>query len=120
MGGWVKAMIFVDPFAAGGTAITRCYNSQASGATVWTPPCGISITHERLGEDLIDFGFQVNDRFVMGTPFNAVTMQACVNDPNNSCLIEGFFPLTASQVDTFTVVPNDGNATDVAFWVIVF
>jgi len=119
MGGWAKAMIFVDPFTSNGTAITRCFNSQASGATVWTPPCGISILHERQGEDLIDFGFQVNDRFVSAAPFNAVTMQTCVNDPHNVCLADEFFPLTANQLDTFTVA-NAGSAVDVAFWVIVF
>jgi hypothetical protein len=118
-GGWVKAMVFVDPFTSNGTAITRCYNSQASGATVSTPPCGFSITHEQQGEDLIDFGFQVNDRFVSASPFYSVTMQTCVNDADNSCLALGFFPLTASQLDTFTVT-NAGNAADVAFWVIVF
>jgi hypothetical protein len=118
-GGWVKAMVFVDPFTQNGTAITRCYNSQASGSTVSTPPCGFSITHEQQGEDLIDFGFQVNDRFVSASPFYSVTMQTCVNDPDNSCLADGFFPLSPSQLDTFTVT-NAGNAIDVALWVIVF
>jgi hypothetical protein len=118
-GGWVKAMVFVDPFTSNGTAITRCYNSQTGGDAVSTPPCGFSITHERLGEDVIDFGFQVNDRFVSASPFYSVTLQTCVNDPDNSCLADGLFPLSASQLDTFTVT-NAGNATDVAFWVIVF
>jgi hypothetical protein len=118
-GGWVKAMVFVDPNASNGTAITRCYNSQTGGDAVSTPPCGFTITHEQQGEDLIDFGFQVNDRFVSASPFYSVTMQTCVNDPNNSCLADGFFPLTANQLDTFTVT-NAGNAIDVAFWVIVF
>jgi hypothetical protein len=64
MGGWVKATAYVDPFAQGGVAITRCYNSQASGADVWTPPCGIGIVHNGAGGNTLDFGFQVNDRFV--------------------------------------------------------
>ena len=67
MGGWVKAMAVVDPLAQGGIAIIRCYNSQASGTTIWTPPCGISITHLGLGDNLFDFGFQVNDRFLLLT-----------------------------------------------------
>jgi hypothetical protein len=63
-GGWVKVVAYVDPFAQGGVAITRCYNSQASGATVSTPPCGISIVHNAAGGNTLDFGFQVNDRFI--------------------------------------------------------
>ena len=119
MGGWVKAMIFVDPFTSNGTAITRCYNSQASGATVWTPPCGIGILHERQGEDLIDFGFQVNDRYVSATAFGGSGMTTCVLDANNQCLADGFFPITATQVLTDTLV-GGGVLADVAFWVIVF
>jgi hypothetical protein len=119
MGGWAKAMIFVDPLTASGTAITRCYNSQATGATVWTPPCGITILHERQGEDLIDFGFQVNDRYVSATLFGGTGMSACVLDPNNQCLADGFFPPTANQVLTDTSV-GVGALVDVAFWVIVF
>jgi hypothetical protein len=63
-GGWVKAMAYVDAFAPGGIAITRCFNSQASGATMTTPPCGMTITHSGLGSNFLDFGFQVSDRFV--------------------------------------------------------
>ena len=72
MGGWVKAMAYVDSFAQGGIAITRCYNSQASGATVWTPPCGISIVHNGQGLNTLDFGFQVTDRFISLTSSSAV------------------------------------------------
>jgi hypothetical protein len=72
MGGWAKAMAYVDPFAQGGIAITRCYNSQASGATVWTPPCGISIVHNGQGLNTLDFGFQVNDRFISLTSSSAL------------------------------------------------
>lgn len=118
MGGWVKAMVFVDPFTSSGTAITRCYNSQASGATVWTPPCGISITHEQQGEDLLDFGFQVNDRYVSTTVFAGTGMRACVLDPNNQCLENGFFPPTANQLLTDTF--SGSVLVDVAFYVIVF
>jgi hypothetical protein len=66
-GGWVKAMAYVDPFAPGGIAVTSCYNSQASGAAVTTPPCGITLLDHSQGNNLVDFGFQVSDRFVQLT-----------------------------------------------------
>ncbi len=117
-GGWAKAMVFVDPFTASGTAITRCYNSQASGATVNTPPCGFSIIHEGLGSDMVNFGFQVNDRFISATQFSANSITACVLDTNNGCFEGGISP-NADQVLTVTVFYN-GAATDSAFWIIVF
>src|SRR5579872_285722 len=115
MGGWVKFMIFVDPFAPGGTAITRCFNSQ-TGSSI--PPCNFSITHELQGQDLIDFGFQINDRFISTTAFNGTGMSSCVLDTNNQCYADQFFPPTATQLvtNTFSGVAN----VDVAFWVIVF
>jgi len=59
--GWVKAMLYVNQ---NGT-ITRCYNglSGASGGG-----CGFSASHTVLGRYLLDFGFAVNDRFVVVTP----------------------------------------------------
>jgi len=112
MGGWAKAMVFVDPFTSNGTAITRCYNSQASGATVWTPPCGIGIIHDGQGEDTLDFGFQVSDRYISTASFSG-SIGVCVQDADNFC------PFSARQVHTFT---NNylGSKTDAAFWVIIF
>jgi hypothetical protein len=61
-GGWVKAMARVS-----GTDITRCYNSQASGASISTPPCGFT-SSGFAGNYTVDFGFQVDDRFISITP----------------------------------------------------
>jgi hypothetical protein len=66
-GGWIKAMAYVDPFASGGIAVTSCYNPQASGAAVTTPPCGIALLDHSRGNNTVDFGFQVSDRFVQLT-----------------------------------------------------
>ncbi len=118
-GGWAKAMVFVDPFTPSGTAITRCYNALATGAAVHTPPCGFGIAHYALGVDLIDFGFQVNDRFISATHFNADSIIACVSDPNNVCVSAGGIFPNANQVLTLTYYSN-GNTTDTAFWLIVF
>ena len=86
-----------------------------------TPPCGLGVTHESQGIDLLDFGFQVNDRFLSTTPFNAGVMIACILDPNNGCSTGVLFPVTpnANQALTFTAA-NGGGYADVAFWVIVF
>ena len=109
-GGWVKAMVFVDPFTQNGTAITRCYNSQGSGATISTPPCGFGITHRTQGVDVVDLGFQVNDRFISVSSAGVTT--TCVSDPN-TC------NLSVSQILVATL--NLGGAgIDTAFWIIVF
>jgi hypothetical protein len=66
--GLVKAMAFVNPF--GSNKFERCYNSQLTGTAATTPPCGFTYI-DISGEFpfvLIDFGFQVDDRFVSVTP----------------------------------------------------
>lgn len=66
-GGWVKAMAWVTP-GAGINDITDCYNSQRVGTLVSLPPCGFTVTTNTTGDYTIDFGFQVNDRFIFVTP----------------------------------------------------
>ena len=61
-GGWVKAMARVS-----GSSVSRCYNSQITGAGASTPPCGLSST-DSSGTYTVTFGFQVNDRFLSITP----------------------------------------------------
>ena len=109
-GGWVKAMVFVDPFTQNGTAITRCYNSQTSGATVSTPPCGFGITHRSQGVDVVDLNFQVNDRFISVSSAGVTTM--CVSDPH-TC------NLSSSQILVATL-DLSGAGIDTPFWIVVF
>jgi hypothetical protein len=112
MGGWVKAMAFVDPFAQGGIAITRCFNSQASGAGVSTPPCGFSINHEDAGFNLVDFGFEVDDRFVQVTSAaNAVYVTSA---------FPGCYNCSYSQVETTTWESLDENWSDAPFFIFIF
>jgi hypothetical protein len=121
--GWIKAMVFVDPFTSNGTAITRCFNSALLVGTN-SPPCGINITHLAQGVDLFDFSHQVNDRFFSTTSFpipgalgiiSNTTATTCVLDSHNPC-VSG---MTANQIVTVTTTSN-GNTVDVAFWVIVY
>jgi hypothetical protein len=112
MGGWVKAMAYVDPFAQGGIAVTRCFNSQLSGAGVSTPPCGFSINHEGAGVNLLDFGFEVDDRFVqVTTAANAVYATSAYP----SC-----YGCSNSQVQTTTWQSLDGIYSDAPFFIFIF
>jgi hypothetical protein len=104
-GGWVKAMAYVDPFAPGGIAVTSCYNSQASGAAVTTPPCGITLLHHEQGSNLVDFGFQVSDRFIQ------VTAVATLRSTQAGATAVGAFITAgeignANQVWAFTINTN--------------
>ncbi len=112
-GGWVKAMIFVDPFVAGGIAITRCFNSQATGATVYTAPCGFTITHNGEGANTIDLAFQVNDRFISATsPYSDEALGAC----QANCDVS----VTANQVFVHTDSILLGHAFDYPFTLIIY
>ena len=67
-GGFVKAMAYIDPFLPANQYVVRCYNSQQAGTAASTAPCGITVTRFQAGEYRIDFGFNVEDRFVSLTP----------------------------------------------------
>ena len=113
MGGWVKAMAFVDPFAPGGIAVTRCFNSQQTGSLVSTPPCGIRIIGHALGENILDFGFQVSDRLVLVTAGGQnIEQGACSNATNCG--------LPPTQLYTTTNVGFSGAFTDVSFFIFIF
>ena len=71
-GGWVKAMAYVQGMTPPYT-ITRCFNSTLAGAAATTPPCGFNLGELLPGDFALDFGFQVNDRFILATPDNADT-----------------------------------------------
>lgn len=66
-GGWVKAMVYVDPGLPTGQQIVKCFNSQLSGAASTTPPCGITAFGALLGLWYVDFGFNVDNRFALAT-----------------------------------------------------
>ena len=80
MGGWVKAMAYVDNpirnklLGLGPVPIGRCYNAitgTSSGG------CGFTATSDGITSSTVDFGFKVDDRFVVITPvtgfYTAVT-----------------------------------------------
>jgi len=67
-GGWVKAMVYVNAYNPP-YQIVNCFNSTLSGAAATTPPCGINFTEvsDGLYHWDLDFGFEVDDRFISAT-----------------------------------------------------
>jgi hypothetical protein len=61
-GGWVKAMALVTQ-----NGIAICFNSTLAGAAATTPPCGFGFHNWGVGDYTIDFGFEVDDRFISTT-----------------------------------------------------
>jgi trimeric autotransporter adhesin len=131
MGGWVKAMVHVDS-----SKILSCYNSQASGPAVFTPPCGFTLDPfgSRIGDHEVDFGFQVSDRFVLLTVTNSGDTQpdssppgACVGCGSNPGHLTGeiendtlISPLgTIVRVLTY-YTDNSTSLTNTGFYLIIF
>jgi len=112
-GGFIKALAYINPGANGGIAVTRCYNSQMTGAAVTTPPCGIAINHIDQGFNIIDFGFEVDDRFFLAMSY-ALDGVAGGRPANLSCGGNG------NQVCIATFRTSDLSPEDTPFNVVVF
>jgi hypothetical protein len=115
-GGLVKAMVYVN----GDGTILRCYNGQTgeslTGGTTNTG-CGFSVTHFTAGGYGVNFGFQVNDRFVSVTP-------AYFNFEGELFIgSAGFFfpsPSTTSVDVRTSRDSNNVSTEDVPFMIIVY
>jgi hypothetical protein len=119
-GGWVKAMVDVDPQ---NERIVHCFNSALPANSASIPPCGFSLQEPQPGETIIDFGFEVDDRFFSVLPYSAghdgrigVTLGSCKGSPNIFC--NAAFP-TPNQVSLQTF-DGDGNSPNAELHVIVF
>jgi len=117
-GGWVKAMVFMDTRNNENT-ILRCFNSTLPGAAATTPPCGFNIVDppEFYGRG-IDFGFQVDDRFIVSqTSYNRNFITLCV-DTDPDCHAYDYMP-----TDTQVLVQcwdSDGNENGNRYYVLVY
>ena len=108
-GGIVKAMALINPFTP--QPIVRCYNSQLTGSAATTPPCGLTYSPQQVGHYIIDFGFQVDDRFVLVTPlFEGSFVRVAVIDPRN---------VTANQIRVRTKRLDESDS-DNSFYLFVF
>jgi hypothetical protein len=114
-GGWVKAMVLYSGFNSGN--IAYCFNSTLSGTAATTPPCGFGQRKLGTGDYIIDFGFEVDDRFFSVAPsFYSLPFTLCtVTNGGNGCtsILTG---LTANQVE----VTSQGAVNDDKFYLIVY
>lgn len=111
-GGWVKAMVLVDAFPPGPNEIVRCYNSQATGSTVSTPPCGFTLSSPSVGVFYIDFGFIVADRFA------SITIDHFVGRPVATTVQMGYTNANSAQI--FIRYTSDNEPTNAGFYIIVY
>ncbi len=106
MGGWVKAMVYVDPVKGG---IQRCFNSQLPGSQATLTPCGMTYTYKAVGDYVIDFGFEVDDRFLATTSPYRVFVSGGLDD---------YYIVTPTQVAVFAF---SGTAyVDAPFFLTIF
>jgi hypothetical protein len=116
-GGWAKALVYVNPHGSGGTGILRCFNSQLPASQASTPPCGFTEGEPATGTVTIDFGFQVDDRFVIATGYGNATILAVCS--GSACQFPyAVAPNTQTEVHTFN--PQSGNSVDESFTLIVY
>lgn len=66
-GGLVKAMLYVDK----DRNIVRCFNSTIAGNVASTKPCGFKVEIGTDQQVIINFAFQIDDRFILTTPVTA-------------------------------------------------
>ncbi len=59
-GGWVKAMLWINGENA---IVPRCFNSTLAGAAATTPPCGFAVNKTGVGDYIVVFNFEVDDRY---------------------------------------------------------
>lgn len=108
-GGWVKAMIYLDPARPAGQQIVRCFNSQATGSAVSIPPCGFTATSSTSGDWDINFGFNVTQRFAVATT-TWVGVGAAI----------GYGTLGINAIGVSTYYTSNGNPINVPFTLIVY
>ena len=109
--GLVKALVYFDPFQPTGQAIVRCYNSQLAEPAASTPPCGFTYTHLRNGDNTIDLGFAVQDRFVQAT-------SRYEDMGGNTANADVFFTRTVVRITPFSIRNQD--LSDTRFYLTVF
>jgi hypothetical protein len=105
-GGWVKAMLYVE----GNHTISRCYNSQASGAQMFTPPCGFNVGGGPTGGYNVTAPFDINNRFITATPANSGLAHTNLN-----------ISVNAERVFYVTIKTNDDDdLIDASFALFIF
>ena len=111
-GGLVKAMLYVDSKGK----IVRCFNSFLTATAANTLPCGFTA---RAGSDpqsdrlsIINFGFKVDDRFILTTPVIGNRFQGEAAQPTTAPIY--FHPTAKDTVVVTTSRPEQ------AFMIFVY
>ncbi len=104
-GGWVKAMVFVDPTGPG---IVRCFNSQLAASTSSVPPCGFTYSRLATGQTQIDFGFPIDNRFLSATVHYIYRSTITV------------IPVSSTSVQVSTYYVSEDRSEDEAYSLIAF
>lgn len=99
--GWAKALVYVDPNTS---QVVRCFNSQLPATSATTPPCGFTLSNGGGAGNLtvVDFHFQVSDRFDMVTSVDPNIAASSCDSSNSRCAI------TSTQVIVETTLQNTG------------
>ena len=117
-GGWVKAMVLGSGgngnFPAG--VIVSCFNSTLAGAAATTPPCGFTFDQTGIGDYIVNFGFQVSDRFFSVTTHTANPSPGVCTSFTGSCP----HSLSVNEAEVTLWAPSVQLYTDSDFYLIVY
>jgi hypothetical protein len=103
-GGFVKAMVYVDPFLPASEYVVRCYNGVGNSSS---KPCGFTVKRFDKGSYRIEFGFPISDRF-----YSLTTQARCLG----SIFGSGGTSLDVLITDVYDPLLR----ADAAFWLIVY
>jgi hypothetical protein len=109
-GGWVKAMAYIDPAQPAGQQVVRCFNSQLPSQD----NCGILAGGSAVGVWDVNFGFSVEDRFVMVTPEKNPGLCGAY------CGVATDVSLSGSTAEVELRRARDDHFTNTAFWIFIF
>jgi hypothetical protein len=113
-GGWVKAMVFASGDSGN---VVYCFNSTLSGTAATTPPCGFVMSKPGTGDYIIDFGFQVDDRFFAATQTGTSwTIAVCTDSIGVGCNNS----LSANQVEVTSYDDINFIYRDTKFYLVVY
>jgi len=112
-GGWVKAMVL---YTGGGNGrIVYCFNSTLSGPAATTPPCGFFADKKGTGDYVMDFGFEVDDRFISVTPQISLGETILCSVAFNSCGLSGGTSVNQVEIGFF-----NGGFYENTFYLLVY
>ena len=109
--GWAKALVYVDPNSS---QVLRCFNSQLPAASAATPPCGFTLSNGGGNTTIVDFHFQVSDRFDMVTSIDPNIAASSCDSSNSRCAI------TSTQVIVVTTLQSTGAPSLGRFAIAIF